>query len=75
MVFTLQTETKPEGKYSIAEEGQGSPFRLNHLADKPEKAHYGTLLYGALSANPAKSRAARVPGTGVLYMRERHSLY
>lgn len=45
MVFALQTETPREGKYSIAKDGQGSPFRLNHLADKAEKVRYGALLY------------------------------
>ena len=48
MVFTLQTETSAstDAKYSIDKEGQGSPFRLNNLADKGEKTPYDCFVTG-----------------------------
>jgi hypothetical protein len=39
-------------KYFIGEYGQGSPFRLNDLADKAEKAPYSVLLQSSLSETP-----------------------
>ncbi len=68
MVFTLQIETTLERKYFIGEEAQGSPFRLNDLANKAEKPPYRLVLHSSCPETLGIISTGRVTGAEKLYL-------